>query len=107
MRFTLGQLRKTVTAAGSREALTALNILSTNIVIQALSGNGGVIYIGDASVSSVLNAVTLAAGVAITLSPGAFGEDYGTYNLKEIYIDTSNSGDGVNVGYTTTTPGLA
>lgn len=107
MRFILGQLRKTVAAAATREALTTSNILTTNVVIQALSANGGVIYVGDSSVSSALNAVTLAAGVAITLSPGAFGEDYGTYNLKEIYIDTSNSGDGVNVGYTTMTPGLA
>jgi hypothetical protein len=106
-RLTPGQLRVTVTTAGTRVQITSSHIVTTNIIIQALSGNTGTVYVGNSSVSSSLCMVALAAGAAITLTPGAMGNDMGGLDLSEFYIDASQNSQSVNVGYTTMTPGLA
>jgi hypothetical protein len=107
MRLVPAQLRKTVTTAGTQVALSATDIFTRNLIIQALPGNTNNIYVGDLNVSSALNIVTLDAGQVITLSPGDLGDDYGIINLKDIYIDSDTNGEGVNVGYFLDAPGLA
>lgn len=105
MRLVPGQIRKTVTAAGTQEAISATPLLVTSVIIQALPGNTNNIYIGDSSVSSALNMATLDSGQVVTFSGTALGGDSGLIDLGAVYVDADTNGEGVNVGYLTLAPG--
>lgn len=76
---------KTVTTAGTAEALAASTAVKS-VVIRALLSNTGVIYVGDSSVSSS-NGIELQAGDAITIEID---------DLAKVYLDASVSGEGVS-----------
>lgn len=105
MRLVPGQIRKTVTAAGTQEALSATPLLCTSVLIQALPGNTNKVYVGDSSVSSALNMATLSASQVVTFSGTSLGNDSGLIDLSALYVDVDTNGEGVNVGYLTLAPG--
>jgi hypothetical protein len=76
---TYGQ--QTIDTGGTAEALA---IAFEEVVIRAMSGNSGYIYVGDSSVDST-NGFELAAGQALTIS--------GYHAASTIYLDTSSDGD--------------
>jgi len=85
--------RKTVTAAGTAEALSSTSLLVDWIIIVAETDNTGVMAVGAPTVVATVltrRGVPLNAGDVVTLS----GID-----LKEIYLDTTVSGDGVTYFY--------
>lgn len=77
--------KKTVTTAGTAEALADSTPVKS-VVIKALYSNTGKVYVGDSSVSSS-NGFELEAGDAIAIEID---------NLNKIYIDADNSGEGVS-----------
>ncbi len=86
----------TVATAGVRVAFKASTQPFRLAIIQALAGNTGTLYIGGATVSSSVYGLALPKGASIAI--GASGNDP-TFDLKDFYADTSNSGDGFSVLY--------
>jgi len=87
--------RKTVTAAGTPEALSSTATSFSFLDICALSNNTGVIAVGGSGVIASLSTRTgvyLEAGdcYSIHLNPGKLG------NLTSVYIDSTVSGEGVS-----------
>lgn len=81
--------RKTVTSAGTAEALSTTATRVVEVAIQAETDNTGVIVVGDANVVAALatrKGIALAAGDAITLNVS---------QLTAIYLDTTVNTDGV------------
>lgn len=105
MKLLPGHFRKTVTAAGTQEPLSATAVLATDLIIQALSGNTGVVYVGSSTVSSSDCMAELSAGGVVTFSSLA-AVSGGHINLADIYIDVETSGEGVNIGYFTEGRGM-
>lgn len=100
MALKIRHFTKSVTTAGTREVLTPSNILAHSFSIQAKAGNGGQIYIGDENVSSTSCGVELDSSENVSLSAELMGHAGQVVNLNTIWLDTSNSGDGVWVLYT-------
>lgn len=81
---------KTVTSAGTAEALGTTQLWS-QLVIIAKAANTGNVFVGGSNVASSTNA-GMAPGDALTLSPKP-----GTVlDLAKIYIDVATSGEGVD-----------
>lgn len=87
---------KTVTTAGTEVPLTATKVMANWLLIQPISTNTGIIYLGDSSVTSA-NGVELNVGDSDVLWPSSTTN---IYDLSTIYIDSSVSGEGVKVLYT-------
>lgn len=83
---------KTVTSAGTAEALSATDLQILSVVIKAKAGNTGTIYVGDSAVSS-------SAGFALAASESVSVE---IDNLAKVFIDAGTSNDGVTFLYVTT-----
>ncbi len=95
--FLPNQLNVTVSSAGSRVQLTStVGTFVRLAFIQANSGNTGIIYIGNKLVSSSVYGLALPAGASI-----AFGGSTNdpTFDMSNIYADTSHNGDGFSVLY--------
>ena len=94
----LTQVMKTVTLAGTAEALTATSKLVVSIMIQAEATNTGKIFVGDSDVSSVLYAGCITAGNTLTIEPPVMGGAGAfEFDLSTIYIDSEVNTDGVSV----------
>ena len=85
---TVGNGQKTVTAAGTAEALAASTSIHS-VTIKALAGNTNNVYVGDSSVDST-NGFVLDSGESISLDID---------NLADVYIDTDTNGEGVSFIY--------
>ena len=82
-----GNGRKTVTAAGTPEALSDQDLACAGIYLQALAGNTGLIYWGrDKAQALSTVGVELDIGAAIWIPIN---------NLNKIWIDAAVSGEGV------------
>jgi len=86
---------KTVTSAGTAEALKAAATPASGLIIRAMEDNGGPVYVGDSAVAAG-NSGKLKANDALT-----FGGDQsiGEVDLSVIYVDAGTSGEGVDVWY--------
>ena len=89
-------LNKTVTTAGTRLQVSTTQQYARFLCIQANTGNGGNIFLGDSTVSSTVFGVKLIAGATFVI--GNDGYD-AKIDLAQLYCDTSNSGDGYSVLY--------
>ena len=81
----IGSGQKTVAAAGTAEVLGS-STATQSIIVKALAGNTGNIYVGGSGVTSS-NGFVLAAGDTVSID---------TDNLSDVYIDADNSGEGVS-----------
>ena len=89
----------TVAAAGTEERLTDSGIRVPAVILQAIRGNTGYVYVGDNQVSSTNYGIDLGAGDPVTISSEDFGMGKADISLKDIWLDVSVSGDGVSVFY--------
>lgn len=97
MAFAPNQLNVTVTNAGTRvQFTTTAKTFARLVILQANSGNGGNLFIGNSLVSSSVYGVKLPASG--TFSFGNDGYD-AKFDLSTFYADTSNNGDGFSVFY--------
>ena len=88
---------KTVTSAGTAEAMAASRIMCTWCVIQPLAGNTGKVYIGDSTVSSSTGIwLDAALGQSLTIPDVTAPLPW---DLSVIYVDAAVNGEGVNFFY--------
>ena len=80
---------KTVTAAGTAEALIAATKRAKAVTIIAKVGNTGQVYVGGSDVASTTND-GLAAGESISV------EAYTWMDLADIYLDADTNGEGAD-----------
>ena len=85
---TLLSSEKTVTAAGTAEALHSGQRV-TQVTIIAKAGNTGQVYVGGSDVASTTND-GLDAGDTLDIVAS------GSLDLKDIYIDADTNGEGVD-----------
>lgn len=78
--------QKTVTAAGTAEALASSQALLSGVYIKALAGNTGAVYVGNSAVAAATGFV-LAAGDLVFLEID---------DLATVYIDAAENGEGVS-----------
>lgn len=91
-------LKKAITTAGTKEQLTTADRPVPAVIIQALTANTGIIYVGDSEVSST-NGLELSAGDSITLENDDLGSSGSIVSLRDIWLDASISGEGVVAFY--------
>ena len=89
---TVGDGRKTVTTAGTREALGSLTTCR-KVTVQAELDNSGVVVVGGVSCVAAL-----ASRRGIALEAGD-SEDFYVLELADLYLDVTVSGDGVTYVY--------
>ncbi len=77
--------KKTVTEAGTAEALSTTQALVSGVTIKALSTNTGLIYVGGATVDAD-------TGFQLALGEAVFIE---IDDLATVYVDSAVSGEGV------------
>jgi hypothetical protein len=105
MAITPVQSTVTVTTAGTRVRPNSdTSILPTTIYFEALGTNTGNIYIGLSNVSSTSYIARLSAGQAVCFSSDHTGssavtKDSVCYQLSNFYVDSSVSGEAVQVTY--------
>lgn len=88
----IGHGVKTVTAAGTAEALAASRSVKW-VIVQAQTDNTGVVAVGGSGVLGTVatgTGVALAAGESVTLP---------TEDLSSIFIDATVNGDGARFTY--------
>lgn len=88
-----GNVRKTVTTAGTAEKLSATALPIRRAVVCALSTNTGVVVVGGSGViaaAGTRNSPYLNAGDTIEL---------GSVDLSAVYVDSTVNGEGVAVYY--------
>lgn len=90
-----GSLRKAVTTAGTRVALSATSLVVRSFKIRANTGNTGFIYLGDSSVSSTTGFELDDEDVYEFICPS--GKNINEIDLSTVYIDSSVNGEGVTV----------
>ena len=78
--------QKTVTTAGTREALASSQAIVSGVLIKALAANTNDVYVGNASVSSS-NGFVLDAGEEVFIEIA---------NLATVYLDVDTDGEGVS-----------
>lgn len=94
--------RKTVTSAGTREALVATSTMYTKVDICAIEGNTTEVVVGG---SAVIASESTRRGIPLYTSgtiPDCYTQEtkLGTIgDLKNIYLDVKTSGDGVTYTY--------
>lgn len=86
-----------VAIAGTQVPLAASKTLVSRVKIRALTGNTGVVYIGDSTVGPTTG-YPLAAGVELTPSD-IIGNEFDVIDLNKIYVDADVAADGVSLLY--------
>ena len=93
-------LTKTVSAAGTAEALSATALWVVGYIVKPLAANTGNVYVGDSDVDNT--GMPWAAGEPFSWN-GDFlprADDKNRYtNLAEVYIDVDTNDEGVDVLY--------
>ena len=64
------------------------------VIVQALAGNGDVVFVGGATIASGRGA-RLAAGDSVTFP----AHPNNVYDLREIFVDAAVNGEGVSYVY--------
>lgn len=77
--------KKTVSSAGTAEAIASSQAILSGVTVKALAGNSGIVYIGPSSVDST-NGLELSAKESVFLEVA---------NLATVYVDAASSSDGI------------
>lgn len=89
----------TVATAGTRvQANSGTSRHATTVIIQALTGNTGNVYVGDSTVASTLG-LALAPGASITLNADQDleNEDKTYIDVADIWVDSATNANKVNI----------
>lgn len=78
--------QKTVTTAGTAEALASTQALASGVFVKALAANTGDIYVGNSDVAAA-NGFVLAAGDLVFIEID---------DLATVFIDAAENGEGVS-----------
>lgn len=88
----------TVTTAGTAVPLSATELYSSHILIQASTGNTNNIYVGGSDVDST-NGIALTPGSSISLGDLQRKDMNEAIDLRQVYVDADTNGNTVRVGY--------
>lgn len=80
--------QKTVTTAGTELQLATARVVNCAVMVKALPGNGGVMYVGQAA-----GAVSSSTGMPLSPGDALIFENVG--DLSEIWVDATVNGEGV------------
>lgn len=80
--------QKTVTAAGSEVQLAPSQLINGPVMVKALPGNTGIMYVGN-----VNGGVSSSTGIPLSAGEAMIFAFVG--NLAEIWVDASVNGEGV------------
>lgn len=89
-------LSKTVTTAGTAERLNATALKCVAGIVQAKTANTGTVHLGDSTVHN-----STKPGRTLTAAQHAENPRHpdGFYDLYDLWIDVSVSGEGVDITY--------
>ncbi len=91
--------KQTLTAAGTRQKVTASSLKTGRVMIQAAHGNTGVIYIGDVTVDAT-HCVELAKGEVLLINAEQNdNEIIAEIDISTIYFDGDTNSDKILVAY--------
>ena len=79
--------QKTVTTSGTEVQLTATSTTCSSLLVKALAGNTGKIYVGGNSSVTTSNGFELSKGDSVGLDVD---------NVQDVYIDAQTNGEGVS-----------
>lgn len=88
-------ISKAVTLAATPEPISATDLVTSSVLIQAKTTNTSQLTIGD----SANQFHELDAGESVSLSDILIPRGEDTFNLKDIYVNVGTNGEGVNVIY--------
>ena len=91
----MGDGKKTVTAAGTAEALASTSTECIWVIVTAKPANTGSVYIGGSTVDAT-RGTPLLPGESVGI-PGI--TPYNLYDLALIYVDAAVNGEGVTFSY--------
>lgn len=77
---------KTISSAGTQEAISASQAITSGVTVKALADNTGDVYVGNSGVDST-NGLVLAAGEQVFIEID---------NLSKVYIDVETNDEGVS-----------
>jgi len=98
---------KTVTTSGTPEAITAVGTRAEKVIIEALSTNTNVVYVGDANVSfSGKRGVSLLATKTYVIDPSSDDQRDEGINMATIFVDPQTNGEGVSISYIEVSKGV-
>ncbi len=90
----IGDGRKVVATAGTREPLVPSGVFVFGVAITALEGNAGAVVVGG---DTVVANLTTRSGTPLNPRDSV---DYDVNDLRHVWVDVVNSGDGVSFSYT-------
>ena len=100
MASTLKQLASlNLASAGTAQALSAGSVIAQTVILNAKTGNTGLIYVGDSDVSATNAAFSLAAGESIIVPMSEMSGGNTDTDLKDWYFDGGTTNDDLLVGY--------
>ena len=88
---------KSVTTAGTREALSSSDTAAISLTIQAKRGNTNAVFVGGSTVAST-NGISLTAGQTWEYTSAGREE---AVLLSDVYIDATTNGEGITFNYVT------
>lgn len=98
-KFAVKSASKTVTTAGTRVALSTVDLWARGLILLPPAANSGVTYFGDVTVAAA-SGLSMAAGIQVkALEALGLKDDIGAVNLKNCYVDAATSGDKVSFMY--------
>lgn len=96
---TFATINKTVTTAGTRVQVSTTDLWVKKVVIAGHAANTGNIFIGDSTVSSTVGLQMKAGAAPVVLGDLEINGRDDFFNLKNMYVDVSVSGEKVSFLY--------
>lgn len=88
-----------LTAAGTAQAFSATPIIAQTVILNAKTGNTGLIYVGDADVDATNAAFSLAAGETVIVHMPVISGGNADTDLSKWFFDGGTTNDDLLVGY--------
>ena len=94
----LGAAPLNLTASGTAQRFSATDLYVRGFMVQAESGNSGIIRVGSALVSATFGHEVVPSEV-FTFIPPKFNGKSQMINLKEVWFDGDTTNDDITVSY--------
>ncbi len=96
---TFGTINTTVTTAGTRVQVSTVDLFVKKIVVAGHAANTGHIYLGTVTVSSTVGLHLKVGAPPVVIEAGQVSGRDDQFNLKNLYVDSSVSGEKVSILY--------
>lgn len=93
------EINKTVTTAGTRVQVSTTDLYVSKIIVAGHAANTGHIYLGTVAVSSAVGLQLKVGAAPIAIGDIEIAGKDDMFNLKNMYVDASVSGEKVSILY--------